>query len=243
MNMNKLTLSALGMFLALSPVFAFDDDNNQGLQATPSVFVGTAPGCAPSPPGSNIVTSAWLTGMGLPDNGTSNLTPSTPPNRDPHYGLLLSKNGATGDCSAAGADITGAAGMVATEFGFDYRIGGHCGAGAPRFNLVTNDNVFHFIGGCSNGTKTPAPQDPTQWMRVRFSPTNLAQAFPPVAPGAKIKTLSIIFDEGTDSNGAPTDDPNGIGLAVVDNIDVNGKLITRGPANGNNDDKSNNKNE
>jgi len=39
-----------------------------GLRADPFVFVGTAPGCAPTPPGSNIVTSAWLPGMGLPDN-------------------------------------------------------------------------------------------------------------------------------------------------------------------------------
>ena len=46
---------------------AFAVDNS--LRADPFVFVGTAPGCAPTPPGSNIVTSAWLGGMGLPDNG------------------------------------------------------------------------------------------------------------------------------------------------------------------------------
>jgi hypothetical protein len=228
------------MILALSSAFAFDNDNNnsQDLQAIPSVFVGTAPGCAPFPPGSNIVTSAWLTGMGLPDNGSSNVTPSNPPNRDPHFGLLLSKNGATADCAAAQAHITGAEGMTITatsDFGFDYRNGGHCGAGAPRFNITTNDNITHF-GGCAGGTKTNAPQDPAQWTRVRLTP---AQFFPPLVPLTKIKSIDVLLDEGTDATSVP-DDPNGIGLAVIDNIDVNGKLITRGPqsGNGNGEDKN-----
>jgi hypothetical protein len=77
---------------------------------------------------------------------------------------------------------------------------------------------------------------------VRFSPTSVAQAFPPVAPGAKIKSLSIIFDEGTDT--ASTSDPMGVGLAVLDNIDVNGTLITKGSNNNgnNNGEKGNDKN-
>src|SRR5204863_9718919 len=129
----------------------------------------------------------------------------------------------------AQATITGANGTTVsatTEFGFDYRNGGHCGAGAPRFNVTTNDNITHF-GGCAGGTPTPAPQDPAQWTRVRLTP---AQFFPPIVPGTKIKSISIIFDEGTDSS-SPSD-PNGVGLAVIDNIDVNGKLITHGPGNG-----------
>lgn len=123
--------------------------------------------------------------------------------------------------------------MIVTELGFDYRNGGHCGAGAPRFNLVTADNVLHFIGGCANGTKTQAPQNLAEWTRVRFNLSTLA--VPALLPGARIKSLTIIFDEGTDTLSA--DDPFGVGLAVVDNIDVNGVLIQRGsnqPANGNN---------
>jgi hypothetical protein len=231
--MNRIVLGMLASSLAISSAFAFDDNQNQNLQAKPSTFVGLAAGCAPSPAGSNIVTSAWLTGLGLPDNGSSNVTPSTPPNNDPHLGLLLSKNGATNDCSAAGADIKGASGIVVmatTEFGFDYRNGGHCGAGAPRFNLVTSDNVPHF-GGCAGGAKTAAPQDPVQWSRVRLTP---AQFFPPIPLSSTIKSLSIILDEGTDT--PSPDDPNGIGLAVIDNIDVNGNLITSGPGVKNGDD-------
>jgi len=41
-----------------------------------------------------------------------------------------------------------------------------------------------------------------------------------------------IHDEGTDTAGVT--DPNGAGLAVIDNIDVAGKLITGGPGNNGN---------
>jgi hypothetical protein len=220
--MIKSSILLLAIPFLICFVAVADDGNNQALEAKPSVFVGTAPGCAPFPPGSDIVTAAWLAGLGLPDDGSSNLTPSTPPNRDPHFGLLLSKNGSTADCSAAQATITGAKGAVVTELGFDYRNGGHCGAGAPRFNVTTNDNVTHFFG-CAGGTPAPAPQDPVEWTRVRFTP---AQGFPPVTPGETIQSIGIVYDEGTDT--PSVQDPNGIGLAVLDNIDVNGKLITRG---------------
>src|SRR4029077_16528735 len=94
---------------------------------------------------------------------------ATNPNKsDPHAGLLLSKNGPTADCSSAGAPITSAAGMIdggATHVGFDYRNGGHCGAGAPRFNIDT-DKGFFFVG-CASAPQTPAPQDPAQWTRTR----------------------------------------------------------------------------
>jgi hypothetical protein len=213
---------ALGLVLHLAPAFA---DDNKGLQAEPFVFVGTAGQCGGTA-GSNIVTAAWLDGMGLPDDGKT-LNPDT---RDPHQGLLLSKNGPLANCSSAGATITGAEGLPVTELGFDYRFGSHCGAGSPRFNLTTSDNVFHFVGGCANGTKTPSPQDPSEWARIRF--TLATQFFPPVAPGAKIKSLSILVDEGTDSTSV--EDVFGIGLSVVDNIDVNGTLITQGPSSSNN---------
>ena len=157
--------------------------------------------------------------------------------------MLLSKNGPTPDCSSAGATITGfgnltvPAAPAVLELGFDIRNGTHCGAGAPRFNIVTNDNVTHFAG-CADGTLTPAPQDPLQWTRVRF--TTSAQVFAPLTPGMKIKSISIVYDEGTDTAGVT--DPNGVGLAVIDNIDVAGKVITSGPGNngngkGNGDDK------
>ena len=216
-------------------------DDRGTLRAVPSVFVGTAPGCAPAPAGSNIVTSAWLLGMGLPDNGSSNVTPSTPPNRDPHRGLLLSKNGATADCAAAQARILGVAGLVVMpgfQLGFDYRHGGHCSGGGPRFNVSWRDgntDGFSFVGGCGNAAPAPAGQDPAEWATVTF--VNPAGYFPPIPPGARIRSIELILDEGTDASSA--DDTLGVGLAVVDNINVNGKLITRGTGiapDGDNDD-------
>jgi hypothetical protein len=41
-----------------------------------------------------------------------------------------------------------------------------------------------------------------------------------------VRSIEIIFDEGTDT--PSTSDPTGVGLAVLDNIDVGGELITEG---------------
>ena len=127
------------------------------LRARPFAFVGRAGDCGDDyPAGARIVTSAWLGGMGLPDDGGPNVGPNpanNPSKNDPHRGLLLSKNGTTADCSAAGATITRVQGMTVTPtfaLGFDYRNGGHCGAGAPRFNVNT-DMGFFFVG-CASGS-------------------------------------------------------------------------------------------
>ena len=216
-----------------------------GLKAKPFEFVGAAGDCGTGyPAGSRIVTARWLRGMGLPDNGGQNVgaDPTDNPNKgDRHSGLLLSKNGTTADCSAPGASIKGVKGIVVTsgfELGFDYRNGGHCGAGAPRFDVVVKlsdgSESFHFVGGCANGTSAPAFQDPSQWTQVRFDVTNSAQAFPAIPVGSKIKSIDLIYDEGTDT---ANNDTQGVGLAVVDNIFIMGKpLITRGPDNDDDDD-------
>ncbi len=223
------------LVVLLGPLAAFaddDDDNDNKLKAVPFAFVGTAAQCG-GPAGARIVTSAWLGGMGLPDNGGNNFdatTPGDPPNkRDPHLGLLLNKNGATAICSSAGAEITGVNGKTVTStfhVGLDYRNGGHCGAGAPRFNIDT-DMGFFFVG-CSAAPHSPAPQDPGEWTRTRSVLTACgSECFPgPIPVGAKINSIDIVFDEGTDNPVAG--DAEGIGLAVVDNIDINDRLIRRG---------------
>jgi len=213
-----------------------DDRDDRNLRAVPFVFIGNDGDCGPGTFGSHIVTSAWLGGMGLPDRGGDTALNGVAATKDdPHRGLLLSKNGPAIDCSAAGARILGARGTLVdatTALGFDYRNGGHCGAGAPHFNLTveppTGPNTFHFVGGCANGVQAPAPQDPAQWTRDRFLLTDPAQAFPAVPPGSRIVSLTIIYDEGTDT--ASLQDPNGVGLAVVDNIFVAGEFIRAGNA-------------
>ena len=235
-SISALALSAaLCAFIASVPVRAQESGGNN-LRAIPFAFVGTADECG-GPAGSRIVTAAWLVGMGLPDNGGQNTTAldvATNPNRnDPHRGLLLSKNGATADCSSAGVTISGTGrNFTLTELGFDYRNGTHCGAGAPRFN-ITSSLGFTYFAGCAAGTPTPAPQDTLEWTRVRF--TLDAQVFPasPSAPaftfgpgGTQVRSLAIVYDEGTDT--PSLEDPRGVGLSVLDNIDVNGRLIGRG---------------
>ena len=232
--------AAAGMLMVLMPPAASGEGNKRGpqtgLQAVPFVFVGKAGDCgAGYPAGSNIVTSAWLGGMGLPDNGGPNSSATDPqdaPNKnDPHFGLLLSKNGQTPNCSSAGARIFGAEGMVLTELGFDYRNGGHCGGGAPRFNVVvrnsvTNTDTFYFVGNCTLGLNMSAPQDPLEWTRLTFSPAAFG-----IPPGSRIRSITLIYDEGTDQSSAPTAlslEPSGVGLAVVDNININGSFIRRG---------------
>ena len=233
---NRFGLFAAGLsVLALGiPVTAIgDDDDGHHLKADPFAFVGKAGDCGEATPaGSNIVTAAWLGGLGLSDE---------PNQRDARTGLLLSKNGPTADCSAAGARISGVKGIVVSptfELGYDYRNGGHCGAGAPRFNvsytLPGGGDGFSFVGGCANdSTPTAAPQDPSQWSRVRFQTSNPAESFPVIPAGSRIERITLIFDEGTDVATAPRPsgdlgNPAGIGLTVVDNIFINGRLIRAG---------------
>lgn len=221
------------------------EEDGDRLRATPWVFVGEPGACGPGyAPGSNIVTSAWLRGMGLPDRSDAQMNTTVldtlsssgaASRRDPHSGLLLNKDGPTADCSSAGATIRGFDQLVvgplpdaAFVLGFDYRNGTHCGAGSPRFNVTARNGqtqTFHFIGGCANGVPTPAPQDPLEWTRVRMANV-AATAFPPIPPGSTIERIDLIVDEGTD---APSvEDPRGVGLSVVDNIFVNGRYARSG---------------
>jgi hypothetical protein len=203
--------------------------NGKKYQAEPFVFIGHTSDCSPSPAGHRIVSSKWIAGLGLPDDGTT-ANPSSKRN-DKQGSLLLSKNGPTPDCSAAGADIVNWRSgdkITAAGIGFDYRIGTHCGAGAPRFNVTTTDGKLYFVGCNGFGTHIPAPQD-VQWERVTF--TNPADFSPgntttPFNFGMSIKSISIIFDEGTDTPGLS--DPAGVGLVTLDNININGSFITTG---------------
>ncbi len=132
------------------------------------------------------------------------------------HALYLAKMGPTATNAAAGASIDGVKGINLTEIGWDVRTDGHCGAGAPRCNVVTMDGVTHFIGCNSPAPITVTVVTDSQgrtWERRRYSP---ASAFPPIAPTDKVKSIDIVFDEGTDQ---------GQGFVYVDNIDVNGTIM------------------
>lgn len=199
----------------------------------PAEFVGERNECFPGyPAGAAFVTAEWMKGMGLPDKGQANSNTAdrrdNPAKRDRHHGLLLSKNGPTPDCSAAGARLAGTPKtFVLNELGFDYRNGSLCGAGSPRFNAITPDGFIYFIG-CAHGSRTPAPQDPSEWTRVRF---NDASVFPQLVTNppfrfgvTPVARLVIVADEGTDIGSA--EQASGVGLIVLDNLVLNGHVET-----------------
>jgi hypothetical protein len=181
------------------------------------------------PDHTGTVASQWVRHLGGPGNCGDNTN-----NR---FGLLLSKNTATTTNASAGAEIDGVSGIHLTEVGWDIHKptppgtpnGSHCGAGAPRFNVTTSDGVTHFIGCDSPPPTTVTAATPEAgWERLRYDPT---MAFPPIAANETVKSISIIFDEGNDAT------PELFGMAVLDNIDINGVLIGGPSGNRDNDDR------
>jgi hypothetical protein len=159
----------------------------------------------------NTVEATWAPGQGDNTGGKNEA-------------LLLTKLTTTTTNAASGATVTNVRGIHLTEIGWDVRDNGHCGAGAPRFNVVTSDNVTHFIGCSSPPPTTSVLVGPDAngftWHRNRYDP---ATAFPPILPTDTVKSITIIFDEGVDTG------PDFKGWTFLDNIDINGTLIAQGP--------------
>jgi len=161
------------------------------------------------PDGTGIVDAAWLAHEGLPDAGNSN------------HALFLAKDGLTATNASSGAIIQGVAGIMLTELGFDVRTDGHCGAGAPRFNVrLASDPPMsppHFLGCAAGPVSGPPLIDPqgNTWIRKRWDMLALL-ALGTIPPGSTVVSISIVFDEGTDA---------GPGFTHLDNIDINGVLI------------------
>ena len=181
--------------------------------------------------------------------------PTGDPQDKRNEGLLLVKTGPTGNNASAGAVITGVQGIKLYELGYDLRKpgpgtgtvfpgdqndprGSHCGAGAPRFDIVFADDPYTtFFLGCNS----PPPDfnfSGSGWQRLRWGGSNGAPPLMAFGPsgltnitGRSVKRLSIVFDEGQDTG------PDNFGLAVLDNIDINGTLVGRGPHEPEDDDR------
>src|SRR2546428_708297 len=159
------------------------------------------------PDGTGIVTAHWVTRQGLPDDiGKAN------------HALFLEKAGSTSVNAAAFAIIGGVEGLSLTELGFDYNNDGHCGAGAPRFNVTLPNGNYFFFGCIYGNPQAPAPA--TGWTRIKWD-VDEGTVFPagPYAwPGfpVDVQSIAIVLDEGTDV---------GPGWALLDNININGALI------------------
>jgi hypothetical protein len=125
----------------------------------------------------------WVNGAGRADStGKSN------------FGLVLEKNCALEVVASAGAVANGVRGTSPTVLGFDLRNDSPCGGGAPRFNLLTEQGTFHFVGGCANGLEDATALG-DGWTRYRFQLSDPTDAFPVVPPGSTIEQLVIIVDE------------------------------------------------
>jgi hypothetical protein len=166
------------------------------------------------PDETGIVTSAWVPHAGIPNQANDNAD----------HALVLQKTGPTTTNAAAVVLISGVADLDATNLtvGFEYKDGGHCGAGAPRFNVVTTDgitNTTHFLG-CIYGTETTGSA--TGWTKVDFVGS---QAYPPITDG-KVVSISIVMDEGTDVTSPAFETPGSI---TLDNIKVNATIVSSKP--------------
>jgi hypothetical protein len=133
--------------------------------------------------------------------------------------LYFQKMVPTPTFTAAFAVIKGLEGQPTSslsDLAFDWRMDGHCGAGAPRFNLTYDPgmggNQTLFVG-CQG--MLPGSAQESGWERRTFSG--------PFPPGT-IVSLSIAFDEGNDI---------GPGFVFLDNIQVNQKIWRSAGDNGN----------
>lgn len=181
----------------------------------------------------NVVAAEWKGGIGCEPTFEVSVCPATSSGTDLSdnfvAGLLLAKSGLTTQDASAGISLTGVRGITLTELGYDIRKntsrladnGSHCGAGAPRFNVTTTDGMIHFIGCNSPAATTEI--DGIDWIRLRWIATMTGLNAFPTPVTSPVASISIVFDEGQDTG------PDSFGLAVLDNIDINGQLIGTGP--------------
>jgi hypothetical protein len=183
-----------------------------------------------------LVQATWSGATGCPTDAktfdgstTSSFTDLACTSGDPkdneNDGLVLAKTGPTANFAAAVAELKGVKGITLSELGYDIRKsaaeGSHCDNGSPRFDVVTTDDVVHFVGCSSPPPAVTAAS--VGWLRLRWNAAALAAAFPPITPADTVKRIVLVFDDGQD-NGAIS-----FGAAVLDNIDVNGTLVGHGP--------------
>jgi hypothetical protein len=205
-------------------------------QAKPFIF---------DPAKTHLVQGTWLEGIGCPTEANVAIYPATRPtgtftaggcpsgdrSDKTNQGLLLVKTGPLENNASAGAVLKNVKGITLTEIGYDLRKpgadqndvrGSHCGAGAARFNVTTSDG-FWFVG-CNS----PAPEvtfSGDGWMRLRWTgPMGYKDGVTLSAITGTVQSISIVFDEGE------TVGPDNFGVAILDNIDVNGVLVGQGKA-------------
>src|SRR5205085_10840272 len=105
-------------------------------------------------------------------------------------GLLLAKTGpSVTNFASAIATVDGVKGQTISELGWDIRKpgttasagerGSHCGAGAPRWNIETQDGRFFFLG--CNSPPAPSQTPGVGYLRMRWGGSVPLLAFEPAA--------------------------------------------------------------
>jgi len=148
--------------------------------------------------------ATWLDGYGVPVQSKKDPT---------SQGLVIRRNPSASKAAIAGAALKGAAGTQLSQLSFDLRSDSECSTQAPQFVIVTADEIVH-KAGCASGTTQALTA--SGWRRVSFDPANPGQLSPAVAPGMAVKTIALVMDH-----------PIGTGMAVLDNINVNGRYVGR----------------
>ena len=185
----------------------------------------------------NLAKATWLSGTGCAAMGGTDPGCAGGDDQDrKNEGLLLAKTGATTNFVAAGARVNGVKGTVLNELGYDLRKpmdtadprGSHCGAGAPRFNVIIAGATY-FVG-CNSPTPLQMPLG-AGWIRLTWGAPGVLMAYGPLGileniSGRTVDAIQIIFDEGQDIG------PDNLGVAILDNIRVNNQVAGRGPGSG-----------
>lgn len=170
-------------------------------------------------------------------------------------GLLMAKSNQTAFPGKAVAQIKGVKGAFLTELGYDLRKavsiplsdqGSACGDNAPRFEIQMADNSNFFIP-----CQLPTDDQSTSlyWRRPRWggavpllacigqgSPTAVCVTVP-ISCGnvngcgldKRVQSLKIVQDVGPDDEQQDPNRPEEFGVAIFDNIDVNGRLKGTAP--------------
>jgi len=153
--------------------------------------------------------AAWKGQQGLPD---------TPPGQK-NQSLYFQKMTTTASFAAGVAVFQGIEGLPVSELSgleFWWRTDGHCGAGAPRFNVRVDfgaGNRQTFFIGCAAmvpGATMIAPNGKVFQQKSIAAP--FLTAFPGPFTTGTITSLAIVFDEG--------DDAGMLGFVHLDNIKV-----------------------
>jgi hypothetical protein len=199
-------MAILAVIALLTFGSAIQVDAKKGPKVDPSIFnartarqatdVCGDPDTATHASNKQVATADWEKHAGIATNGKSK-----------DYGLILEKKVATSECAAAQAEVKHVAGEEITALGFTVRADAYCGAGAPRFNLVTEehgDTPYFF--GCNSGMQTTdsfTDANGVEWL--------VKEADLGAASGQTITGIEIIQDEQ--------------GRTVLDDITINDTVI------------------